>query len=413
MQLKGAYDGYSCQQLLSIISNPTLSDICRKIYCDRGITAVFKKTALSGDEESIELLHNIALGYDEFGKKAEDILYHIVRTPTNETLSIIRLIKNACLKLYNLAHAATNSPLKPAGPDNSDDLLFKKLFSPSKLMTIIGDEIPLISEKQSLSKVLLNDKNNELSDGTNFWDKNRQLTTDEIDCYLQKIAANAKNTQVNYPTGLYLPDSNSTYLEFALNDNIKIDPSWPKEVQLFPINTGGHWILVSLQKIVNEKNNTPQIKCVIFNSLRALGHDKENSLKRVINSFNSKIMGEMPNNKNITDHLTEPEIIFLHADLQQYLSQSCGAFVCMAAKEVIEQRESNSDSAPYTLLKNYADRFKKYSAEEQYEIDFQHRLINRNCYLDKYGDALINASYTQLEKTHSQPKNRASGNRVS
>lgn len=78
-------------------------------------------------------------------------------------------------------------------------------------MTIIGEDIPLISEKQSLSKVLLNDKNNELSDGTNFWDKNRQLTTDEIDCYLQKIAANAKNTQVNYPTDFYLPDSNSTY----------------------------------------------------------------------------------------------------------------------------------------------------------------------------------------------------------
>ncbi|HAP0339541.1 TPA: deubiquitinase, partial [Escherichia coli] len=342
-----------------------------------------KKTALSGDEESIELLHNIALGYDEFGKKAEDILYHIVRNPTNETLSIIQLIKNACLKLYNLAHTATNSHLKPTGPDNSDDLLFKKLFSPSKLMTIIGDEIPLISEKQSLSKVLLNDENNELSDGTNFWDKNRQLTTDEIDCYLQKIAANAKNTQVNYPTGLYVPYSTRTHLEDALNENIKSDPSWPKEVQLFPINTGGHWILVSLQKIVNEKNNTQQIKCVIFNSLRALGHEKENSLKCIINSFNSfncDPTRETPNNKNITDHLTEPEIIFLHADLQQYLSQSCGAFVCMAAQEVIEQRESNSDSAPYTLLKNYADRFKKYSAEEQYEIDFQHRQVNRNCY---------------------------------
>ncbi|EJE3885729.1 deubiquitinase [Escherichia coli] len=369
-----------------------------------------KKTALSGDEESIELLHNIALGYDEFGKKAEDSLYHIVRNPTNDTLSIIKLIKNACLKLYNLAHTATKHPLKS---HNSDNLLFKKLFSPSKLMTIIGEDIPLISEKQSLSKVLLNDKNNELSDGTNFWDKNRQLTTDEIDCYLQKIAANAKNTQVNYPTGLYLPDSNSTYLEIALNDNIKSDPSWPKEVQLFPINTGGHWILVSLQKIVNEKNNTQQIKCVIFNSLRALGHDKENSLKRVINSFNSKFMGEMPNNKNITDHLTEQEITFLHADLQQYLSQSCGAFVCMAAKEVIEQRESNSDSAPYTLLKNYADRFKKYSAEEQYEIDFQHRLVNRNFYLDKYSDANINDYYRDLEIKHSQPQNRASGKRVS
>lgn len=368
-----------------------------------------KKTALSGDEESIELLHNIALGYDKFGKEAEDILYHIVRNPTNETLSIIRLIKNACLKLYNLAHIATNSPLKS---HDSDDLLFKKLFSPSKLMTIIGDEIPLISEKQSLSKVLLNDENNELSDGTNFWDKNRQLTTDEIACYLQKIAANAKNTQVNYPTGLYVPYSTRTHLEDALNENIKSDPSWPNEVQLFPINTGGHWILVSLQKIVNKKNNKLQIKCVIFNSLRALGYDKENSLKRVINSFNSELMGEMSNN-NIKVHLNEPEIIFLHADLQQYLSQSCGAFVCMAAQEVIEQRESNSDSAPYTLLKNYADRFKKYSAEEQYEIDFQHRLANRNCYLDKYGDARINASYTQLEIKHSQPKNRASGKRVS
>lgn len=368
-----------------------------------------KKTALSGDEESIELLHNIALGYDEFGKKAEDIFYHIVRNPTNETLSIIRLIKNACLKLYNLAHTATKHPLKS---HDSDDLLFKKLFSPSKLMTIIGEDIPLISEKQSLSKVLLNDKNNELSDGTNFWDKNRQLTTDEIACYLKKIAANAKNTQVNYPTDFYLPNSNSTYLEVALNDNIKSDPLWPKAVQLFPINTGGHWILVSLQKIVNEKNNTQQIKCIIFNSLRALGHEKENSLKRIINSFNSELMREMSNN-NIKVHLTEPEIIFLHADLQQYLSQSCGAFVCMAAQEVIEQRESNSDSAHYTLLKNYADRFKKYSAEEQYEIDFQHRQANRNCYLDKYGDANINDYYRDLEIKHSQPQNRASGKRVS
>ena len=368
-----------------------------------------KKTALSGDEESIELLHNIALGYDEFGKKAEDILYHIVRNPTNETLSIIRLIKNACLKLYNLAHTATKHPLKS---HDSDDLLFKKLFSPSKLMTIIGEDIPLISEKQSLSKVLLNDKNNELSDGTNFWDKNRQLTTDEIACYLKKIAANAKNTQVNYPTDFYLPNSNSTYLEVALNDNIKSDPLWPKAVQLFPINTGGHWILVSLQKIVNEKNNTQQIKCIIFNSLRALGHEKENSLKRIINSFNSELMREMSNN-NIKVHLTEPEIIFLHADLQQYLSQSCGAFVCMAAQEVIEQRESNSDSAHYTLLKNYADRFKEYSAEEQYEIDFQHRQVNRNCYLDKYGDANIKHYYKDLEIKHSQPQNRASGKRVS
>lgn len=65
-----------------------------------------KKTALSGDEESIELLHNIALGYDKFGKEAEDILYHIVRTPTNETLSIIRLIKNRSICLCGWIYVA-------------------------------------------------------------------------------------------------------------------------------------------------------------------------------------------------------------------------------------------------------------------------------------------------------------------
>ena len=279
-----------------------------------------KKTALSGDEESIELLHNIALGYDKFGKEAEDILYHIVRTPTNETLSIIRLIKNACLKLYNLAHTATNFPLKPTGPDNSDVLLFKKLFSPSKLMTIIGDEIPLISEKQSLSKVLLNDENNELSDGTNFWDKNRQLTTDEIACYLQKIAANAKNTQVNYPTGLYVPYSTRTHLEDALNENIKSDPSWPNEVQLFPINTGGHWILVSLQKIVNKKilrksaldhGPAPWFKIKAFFSTEERRQYHNNHKIPILSCYDSYIMMMSLTNRHLLKSTSYCQIIIM------------------------------------------------------------------------------------------------------
>ncbi len=43
-----------------------------------------------------------------------------------------------------------------------------------------------------------------------------------------------KNTEVNYPTGLYVPYSTRTHPEDALNENIKSDPSWPKAVQLFP-----------------------------------------------------------------------------------------------------------------------------------------------------------------------------------
>ncbi|MDW4773343.1 deubiquitinase, partial [Escherichia coli] len=77
----------------------------------------------------------------------------------------------ACFILYNLAHTASKHPLIS---NVSYDILFIIIFYPSIFMTFIGEDIPLISEKQSLSKVLLNDKNNELSDGTNFWDKNRQ-----------------------------------------------------------------------------------------------------------------------------------------------------------------------------------------------------------------------------------------------
>ncbi|VDA83603.1 Protease ElaD [Escherichia coli] len=52
-----------------------------------------KKTALSGDEESIELLHNIALGYDEFGKKAEDIFTILLETQQMRPYRLSDLLK--------------------------------------------------------------------------------------------------------------------------------------------------------------------------------------------------------------------------------------------------------------------------------------------------------------------------------
>lgn len=89
-------------------------------------------------------MYNIALGYDKFGKEVEDIFYYIVRILINEILSIIRFIKNVCLKLYNLVYIVINFFFKLY---DLDDFLFKKLFFFSKLMIIIGDEIFFIFEK--------------------------------------------------------------------------------------------------------------------------------------------------------------------------------------------------------------------------------------------------------------------------
>lgn len=99
---------------------------------------------LFGDEESIELLYNIVLGYDKFGKEVEDIFYYIVRILINEILLIIWFIKNVCLKLYNLVYIVINFFFKLY---DLDDFLFKKLFFFLKLMIIIGDEIFFIFEK--------------------------------------------------------------------------------------------------------------------------------------------------------------------------------------------------------------------------------------------------------------------------
>ena len=72
-----------------------------------------KKTALSGDEESIELLHNIALGYDEFGKKAEDILYHIVREGANKRGNSSRLTQSFHFFMFEPIFSPVNALNQP------------------------------------------------------------------------------------------------------------------------------------------------------------------------------------------------------------------------------------------------------------------------------------------------------------
>lgn len=51
------------------------------------------KTALSGDEESIELLHNIALGYDEFGKKLKIFFTILLETQQMRPYRLSDLLK--------------------------------------------------------------------------------------------------------------------------------------------------------------------------------------------------------------------------------------------------------------------------------------------------------------------------------
>lgn len=72
-----------------------------------------KKTALSGDEESIELLHNIALGYDKFGKEAEDILYHIVREGANKWGNSSRLTQSFHFFMFEPIFSPVNALNQP------------------------------------------------------------------------------------------------------------------------------------------------------------------------------------------------------------------------------------------------------------------------------------------------------------
>lgn len=306
------------------------------------------KSAKDGNLDCIDMLYNLALRHDDVGKKAENILFDLFSGKTKGKTAIDEEIQLAGLKLYETA-------CNDKGKNNED---MRKFYYPSKLLYITGSAITNITEKQNLSAIFREGESAqsqfEQFDNLDVWNNARMLMTDEINASMKKIIQNTDNFSLNFPIGLIEPVKKSNMLSEQISEKINSNKSLNKpykfdKIELFPINTGEHWVLFVLYNDKHDHNT----KCVIFNSL---GELNENTKIDLIESAKAAKVSE----KNIE---------FINGNMQKYVPNGCGIFVIKA----MERLSHAPQKTPVDNLKEFTDGFAKLSAEEQTLFNIQTR----------------------------------------
>lgn len=296
---------------------------------------VMGKSAADGNFACIDILSNLALRHDDAGKRAESILFDLFSGKIKGKTGIDEEIQQASLKLYDVAVDAK-------GKNNED---MNKFYSPSKLLYIAGSAMENITQQQEISAIFregnISQSSHEQLDNVDLWNKGRMLTTDEINTAM-------KGLDSNFPVGLIEPVNKSNMLSEQIADKIQCDHGLDK-MEIFPVNTGGHWILFVLYN--NETDNNQ--KCVIFNSLCELKNETKNHL---IDS--AKIAGVIENN-----------IEFINGDMQENMPNGCGIFVVKAA----ELLSTTPERKPGNIINDFVDDFSTLSAEDQGLFNIQNR----------------------------------------
>lgn len=303
---------------------------------------VMGKSAADGNFVCIDILSNLALRHDDAGKRAESLLFDLFSGKIKGKTGIDEEIQQASLKLYDVAVDAKGK--------NDEDM--NKFYSPSKLLYIAGSAMENITQQQEISAVFrernISQSPHEQLDHVDLWNKGRMLTTDEINTAMKGLDSNIHGFSSNFPIGLIEPVNKSNLLSEQIADKIPCDHGLDK-MEIFPVNTGGHWILFILYN--NETDNNP--KCVIFNSLCALSDEAKNHL---IDS--AKIAGVIKNN-----------IEFINGDMQENMPNGCGIFVV----KVAELLSATPERKPGNIINDFVDDFSRLSAEDQGLFNIQNR----------------------------------------
>lgn len=279
-----------------------------------------------GDTEGIKNLANIALLDNSDGIRAEQLLFDIFSGKKRNVSNIEDDIKNICFELYQ------NSILSPQN----------KFCYPSKLLYMAGSGIQNSVEKDKVTTIILgkylSQCEHEETQDSDLWDQVRMLMSDEISLATQNI----QEANINYPIGLINPVSKDNLLKEIIKEQTK-KQNYLEKMELFPVNTGHHWILFALYKKDNE------VKSLVFNSFHELNYESKLAL------FNSaKSAG-----------VSEQNIIFLEKNLQKNVPNGCGLFVIEAIKEIIK----NQDKEPTHILAKFMSYFNGLSSEQQSEFN--------------------------------------------
>ena len=227
---------------------------------DPSILDLLSQSAGDGDLNSIDTLYNIALRQDESGQKAETILFDLFSGKRPAQKGIDREIQAASKCLYNLSISQ------------------KKFDTPSKLLYIVGSSLNNQDDKNLLTQTFIAQENFK-SDKTplseiNLWANDRMQQDDEISSALD--ALNRDNNDplvINSPLAIeqsgLLPD---------IIDQKKKEGQFLLKPELFPINTGNHWVLLGIYK----EPQSSKVTGFLFNSYKELELDQLATLQKEI-----------------------------------------------------------------------------------------------------------------------------------
>ena len=318
-------------------------------------------SAENGNLDSIDILHNIALRQDDVGKQAENMLFDLFSGKKSGKQGVDSDIQKASLALYHLSH--NNKTI------NNKDM--QKLREPSKLLYITGSALSNATEKKLLSTKLMDNQisqsPHEQLNEVDIWERNRMLQTDEINAATKKIAHDTPDISINFPLGITPPHDN------MLNEIIKEKQQGKNtinQLELFPINTGNHWVLFILYKDPSDN----KMKNIVFNSYYELNKDIKESLKET-----AKIAG-------LTE---ESDTTFIEGNIQDNVPNGCGLFVVKAIELACQTPKHNL----VDKLKLFTEEFMKRSIEEQILFNIQTR---RQLY-EEYYDDIYKAKETERQ----------------
>ncbi|MGL4600968.1 MAG: ElaD/SseL family deubiquitinase, partial [Plesiomonas sp.] len=275
------------------------------------------KSASDGNVDSLDLLYNISLRQDDIGKLAEQSIFDLFSGKKTGKLGIESEIQKAGLRLYEMAN---NVNIKVS---NNHDM--RKLLSPSKLLYIVGSTIQDRDLKVKISNLFNRDQNTHSEcEEIDLWASNRLTTSDEISSALHNIGSSVNGLSINYPIGLISNDSN--LLTEQICGKISQDNSFDK-LELFPINTGCHWVLFGLYK--EHCMGKKEINAFLFNSSLPLSNE---------------IKGMLLDSASVAGVNADKKIKWIEKDIQENVPNGCGVFVVTAVKKIIDSFSLNPAS---------------------------------------------------------------------
>jgi len=308
------------------------------------------QSVAEGDESALDILLNVALRKDSAGHQAEKKLFDLFsgREPCHPGVS--EEIQKSALELY---HLATQSQMR-----NNPDM--HKLHTPTRLLYMAGSAAN-ITQQQDISPLFSQD---EALPDNDIWHNDRKLTTDEIYNSLQKKNNQTPQlndkTNINFPIGLISPHTQENQLTEQVVQQMQ-DPTFLQKPELFPINTGNHWVVFGLYKT---EQNAP-VKAFVFDSANALG---------------DKTRAHFIDTAKIAGVTEDQHITFIAKDIQKNVPNGCGVFTVKAIELLLEE----SQNEPETALSNYIDSFSEYSPEVQSTFNQQkRRQIFENAFLEQ------------------------------